>query len=269
MQLLRGKRILVMGLLDTRSTAWAIGQLATEHGAEVTYTVQSERFRNSLLRRSFKQDGLNVDDYQIRPCDVTKVDEVRELFFDSDGLVSQRLHGLVHSIGYANPKTCLGGSIFGAPSDDILYALNVSALSLITVLEFARQAMEPGGSVVTLTFDSQHAWPEYNWMGVCKSALEACVRMAARELGPQQIRVNALSAGPMQTIAASAIPGFAEIDSVWPERAPLSWDSAIDRSAVAGAALWLLSDLASKTTGHTLPVDGGFQIAAIPNPSKV
>ena len=252
--LLEGKRIVIMGLLDTRSIAWGIGQRAREEGAEVLYTVQSERFRDTLLRRSFRSEGLNVDDYRILPCDVTKDEEIAALMAQIEG----PLDGLVHSIGYANPKTCLAESMFEAPRADASYAFEVSAASLVFVAGAAREKFTRGGSIVAMTFDSQHVYPHYNWMGVCKAALEACSRYLARDLGPQGVRVNCISAGPQKTMAATHIPGFARMDEEWPSRAPIGWDSVEDRHAVADSAVYLLSDLARRVTGEVLYVDGGY-----------
>jgi enoyl-[acyl-carrier-protein] reductase (NADH) len=257
--LLQGKRILVMGLLDTRSFAWAIGSRADEEGAEVTYTVQNERFRDTLLRRSFRTEGLNVDDYRILPCDVTKDEEIAQLFEQ----IEAPLDGLVHSVAYANPKTCLAETMFEAPRADVLYALEVSAASLAFVAGAAREKFTRGGSIIALTFDSQHVYPNYNWMGVCKSALEACARYLARDLGPRGIRVNSLSAGPQKTMAATHIPGFARIAEEWPGRSPIGWDLDEDRKAVADSAAYLLSDLSTRVTGELLHVDGGFHSVGV------
>jgi meromycolic acid enoyl-[acyl-carrier-protein] reductase len=259
MMLLQGKRILVMGLLDTRSIAWAIGTRAAEEGAEVIYTVQNERFRDTLLRRAFRSEGLNVEDYRILPCDVTKDEEIKTLFDQIEG----PLDGLVHAIAYANPKTCLAESLFDAPREDVMFALEVSAASLAFVAGAAREKFTRGGSIVALTFDSQHAWPHYNWMGICKAALEASARYLARDLGPQGIRVNALSAGPMRTMAATHIPGFTSMESAWPERSPIGWNSVDDRHAVADAAIFLLSDLSRRMTAEIVYVDGGFRNVSI------
>jgi enoyl-[acyl-carrier protein] reductase I len=261
--LLKDKRILVMGLLDTRSVAWAIGQRAAAEGAAVTYTVQSERFRDVLLRRAFRSEGLNVDDYDIRCCDVTKDEEIAALF----GGFEAPLDGLVHSIGYANPKTCLADTMFEAPRADVLQALEISAASLVFVAAAAREKFTRGGSVIALTFDSQQVYPNYNWMGVCKAALEAAARYLARDLGPLGVRVNSLSAGPMRTMAATHIPGFALIEEGWPSRAPLGWDSAEAQTAVADSALYLLSDLSSRVTAELLHVDGGFNKVAVSKPA--
>ncbi len=258
--LLKDKRILVMGLLDTRSAAWAIGQKAAEQGAEVIYTVQNERFRDSILRRAFKQDGLSIEDYRILTCDVTKDEEITTLFEQIEG----PLDGLVHSIAYAKPATCLADTMFEAPRADVMYALEVSAASLAFVTNAARHKMTRGGSIIALSFESQQVFPNYNWMGVCKATLEACARYLARDLGPQGVRVNTISAGPMRTMAATHIPGFQAICDVWPPRAPIGWDLDNDRSAVGDAALWLLSDLSTRVTGELIHVDGGFHSTAAP-----
>lgn len=258
--LLQDKRLLVMGLLDTRSFAWTIGQHAAAAGAEVTYTVQNERFRDSLLRRAFKADGLDVDDYRILTCDVTRDEELQALFAG----LEVPLDGLVHSIAYANPRTCLQETLFDAPRADVMYALEVSAASLAFVAGAARERLAPGASLVAMSFDSRQVYPHYNWMGVCKAAMEACARYLARDLGPAGVRVNCISAGPQKTMAATHIPGFSQLDEAWPARAPLGWDSSEDRHAVADAALFLLSDLSRRVTGEVLYVDGGFHAMGLP-----
>ena len=258
--LLKDRRILVMGLLDTRSFAWAIGTRAAAEGAEVVYTVQNERFRDTLLRRSFRSEGLNVDDYTILPCDVTHDEEIQALFEQ----IPAPLDGLVHSIAYANPKTCLAETIMEAPRQDALFALEVSAASLVFVAAAAREKFTRGGSIVALTFDSEHVYPNYNWMGVCKAALEATARYLARDLGPQGVRVNSLSAGPQKTMAATHIPGFARISDEWPGRSPVGWDLLEGRHTVADSALYLLSDLSKGVTGELLHVDGGFHAVGVP-----
>jgi enoyl-[acyl-carrier protein] reductase I len=257
--LLKDKRLLVMGLLDTRSFAWAIGQRAVEHGAEVIYTVQNERFRDSLLRRAFKAEGLEVDNFDIRACDVTKDEELTALFETVEG----PLDGIVHSIAYANPRTCLQKTLFDAPRADVMQALEVSAASLAFVAGAAREKFTRGGSIVAMSFSSQQVFPHYNWMGICKAAMEASVRYLARDLGPQGVRVNTISAGPQKTMAATHIPGFNLMDQEWPPRAPIGWDSSEDRHAVADAAIYLLSDLSTRVTGEVLHVDGGFHAMAM------
>lgn len=262
--LLSGRRILVMGLLDNRSIAWTIGTAAAALGAQVIYTVQSERFLTSFLKRAFKSEGLDIDDYDIRVCDVTSDSEIAALF---DGLEAP-LHGLVHSVAFANPATCLAETLFEAPREDVLKAFEVSAASLVFVAGRAMKRMEAGASIVALTFDSLRTYPNYNWMGICKSALESAARYLARDLGPHGIRVNCVSSGPLRTMAATRIPGFEVMEGAWPGRAPLGWDSVEDRSAVADAACYLLSDLSRRTTGEVLRVDGGFHGVAVALPGQ-
>ena len=256
--LLDGKQILVMGLVNTNSLAWAIGQRATSLGAEVIYTVQSERHRDVFLRRSFQKEGLDVDAYRMIPCDVTKDEDMRQAFSDE----SLKLDGLVHCIGYARPDTCLADSMFEAPRQDVMAAFEISAASLAFVVGAARPRLKDGASIVTLTFSADRVFPTYNWMGVCKAALEATARYLARDLGPRGIRVNCLSAGPQKTLAASKIPGFVNIVNVWPLRAPLGWDMN-SRDLVADNAAYLLSDLSRGVTGEVLHVDGGFHCVGI------
>lgn len=243
-----------MGLLDTKSIAWAIGQRAKEFGAEVTYTVQNERFRDVLLRRSFQKEGLNIDDFNILPCDVSNDQEIAALFEK----ISKPIDGLVHSIAYANPKTCLTNNMFDATRQDVTQAFEISAASLALVLKAGQSRLSPGASVVALSFNTLTSFPGYDWMGVCKAALEALVRYVARDLGKRGIRANCISAGPLNTKAASSIPGFNSIRASWPSNSPLGWNADEDHGAVADATLFLLSDMARKITAEVIYVDGGF-----------
>jgi meromycolic acid enoyl-[acyl-carrier-protein] reductase len=251
--LLEGKRIMVMGLMDTASIAWAVGQRAASLGADVIYTVQNERFRDVFLRRSFQKENLNLDDYQIVPCDVASDEDLERTFGDE----SMRLDGLVHCIGYAKPDTCLAENLMSAPRKDVMYALEVSAASLAFAVGAARPRLREHASVVSFTFASDMVFPHYNWMGVCKAALEATARYLARDLGPSGIRVNCISAGPQDTRAATHIPAFGHMARVWPARVPLGWDVG-SRSWVADSAMYLLSDLSRGVTAEVLHVDGGF-----------
>lgn len=251
--LLQGKQIMVMGLMDTHSIAWAVGQRAASLGAEVIYTVQNERFRDSVLRRAFRTEGLNLEDYRIEPCDVSKDEDLERTFGDE----SLRLDGLIHCIGYAKPDTCLAENLFQAPRQDVLYAFEVSAASLAFAVGAARPRLNNPASVVALTFASDLVFPHYNWMGVCKSALEATARYLARDLGPSGVRVNCISAGPQDTKAGTHIPGFSNMASIWPPRAPLGWDVKA-RSWVADNVCYLLSDLSNGVTAEVIHVDGGF-----------
>lgn len=191
---------------------------------------------------------------------MTADDDIAKLFAQ----VKAPLDGLVHSIGYANPKTCLQETMFDAPRADIMMALEISAVSLALVAATAREKFIRGGSIVAMTFDSANVYPNYNWMGVCKAALEASARYLARDLGPLGVRVNSLSAGPQRTTAATNIPGFERIAEHWAPRSPVGWDLDNDREAVADSAVYLLSDLSRKVTGTVHYVDGGFHSVNLP-----
>jgi meromycolic acid enoyl-[acyl-carrier-protein] reductase len=171
-----------------------------------------------------------------------------------------RLHGLLHAIGFA-PPDCLGSGMFAAGWDDVSAALNVSAYSLKALLDvfmplLSAAGKDGGASVVALDFDATVAWPVYDWMGVAKAALESLSRYLAKELGPRGIRVNLVAAGPVRTMAAKSIPGFSAFEDTWAKRAPLGWD-VHDGSAVAKACVALFSDLFPMTTGEIVHVDGG------------
>lgn len=256
--LLEGKTVVVTGLIDTRSYSWTIGQRASQEGANVFYTVQSERFRDTLLRRSFSHAELKLDDYQILPWDINDQEQTDHFFDQIEGPV----HGLVHSIAYANPKTLLQETLFGAPREDVAAGFQVSAASLVYMAEAAQGKLVDGSSIIAMTFDPDRTYPNYSWMGIFKAGLEAAVRYLARDLGPE-VRVNALSAGPQRTLAATHIPGFEKIAEVWPGQSPLGWDLDEGRNLVAGSALYLLSDLSRGTSGEVLHVDGGFHSVAV------
>ena len=167
-----------------------------------------------------------------------------------------RVDGVVHAIAYGPPAT-LGDDFMGAQWDDVAVAVHVSAYSLKALADAFVPLMTEGGAFVGLDFDNRVAWPAYNWMGVAKSALQSVNRYLAKELGPQGIRSNLVAAGPVRTMAAKSIPGFAKFEDIWDERAPLGW--AIDDPVpVAKACVALLSDWFPATTGEIVHVDGGF-----------
>jgi enoyl-[acyl-carrier protein] reductase I len=167
------------------------------------------------------------------------------------------LDGVVHSIAYGNPETLLGGKFLDGPWEDVAQAVQVSAYSLKALAVATKPLMQSGGSIVGLTFDATTAWPAYDWMGVAKAALESTSRYLARDLGQDGIRCNLVSAGPLKTLAAKAIPGFEELESLWKDRAPLGWDEG-DHDPTARAVCALLSDFFPATTGEIVHVDGGF-----------
>lgn len=265
--LLARKRILVMGLIDTRSIAWAIGQAAEANGAEVVYTVQNERVRDSLLKRSLRQSGRSLEDLRLICCDVSEADQLDELMDPKHGT----FQGLVYSIAFADKKMgLLEGQLSDAPQSAVNEGFEISAAGFSQVIHRLRWTNEhvpptlaDGSSVIALTFDSQHTYPNYNWMGVYKAALEAAARYTARDLGSHGIRVNCISAGPLNTLSASGIDNFNAIGDVWPVRAPLGWDLEEGKELVANNAVCLLSDLTRGMTGEILHVDGGFHSVGI------
>ncbi len=249
--ILEGKRILVAGVTMDSSIGFATAKVAQEQGA----TVLISNFGRALgiTRRIAKR--LPVEP-AVLELDVTDddhlaglADQVRE---HVDGL-----DGVVHSIAYGNPETLLGGKFLDGPWSDVAQAVQVSAYSLMSLTQACRPLMSEGGSVVGMTFDATVAWPAYDWMGVAKAGLESCSRYLARDLGPAGIRVNLVSAGPLKTLAAKAIPGFEELESMWSGRAPLGWDNT-DHAPTAMAVCALLSDFFPATTGEIVHVDGGF-----------
>jgi len=248
----KGSTYVVMGLLNTDSIAYAAGKMISEMGGNVIYTVQSERMKRIFFDRSPDLTEEQKDAMRIEYCDVTVENEVRNLF-EKTGSVN----GVLHSIGFANPKTCLGDHIYTPAFEDVKQAFHISCASLATVSHFALEKMEKGGSIVTLSFESQVAFPFYNWMGVNKAALEALVRALAREYGREHVRVNAVSAGPLATKAAKSIPHFAHLAKTWRQMSPLPWDVVKDKQEVANSVVFLLGKYSKKITGQTIYVDGG------------
>jgi enoyl-[acyl-carrier protein] reductase I len=242
-----------MGLLNTDSIAYSAGKLIEDMGGKVIYTVQNERLKKIFFDRGCKDLSQEEKDaMDIRYCDVTIESEVRALF---DGI--DQVDGVLHAIAFANPKTCLGNNMYTSHYDDIKQGFHISCVSLATVAEFAQEKMPKGGSVVTLSFASELAFPYYNWMGVNKAALEALVRALAREYGREHVRVNAISAGPLATKAAKSIPHFAHLSRTWKKISPLPWDVVADKDEVANAAVFMLGNFSKKITGQTIYVDGG------------
>jgi enoyl-[acyl-carrier protein] reductase I len=251
MGILDGKRILVAGVTMDSSIGFATAKVAQEQGA----TVLISNFGRALgiTRRIAKR--LPVEP-PVLELDVTDdehlaglADQVRE---HVDGL-----DGVVHSIAYGNPETLLGGKFLDGPWEDVAQAVQVSAFSLKSLAVATKPLLSPGSSIVGLTFDATTAWPAYDWMGVAKAALENTSRYLARDLGPDRIRCNLVSAGPLRTLAAKAIPGFSDLEDLWTTRAPLGWDNA-DQEPTARAVVALLSDFFPATTGEIVHVDGGF-----------
>ncbi len=251
----KDKTYVVMGLLDSDSIAYAIGQTIEQWGGKVIYTVQNERMKRIFFDRSKKLSDGEKSKLDIRFCEVTDEAQVAQ-FFSTLGPIA----GLVHSIAFANPNTCLGEEFHTSAFDDLKQAFHISCVSLATVTKYAQPLMPNGGAIVALTFESRFAFPYYNWMGVNKAALEATVRALARRHGRDLVRINAVSSGPVITKAAKAIPHFAFISRVWRKTSPLPWDVYAEKEEVANAATFLVGNCSKKITGQVLHVDGGASI---------
>ena len=259
--LLEGKRLLITGVLTDDSIAWHVARIVQEEGAEIVATGFGRGMR--LTERSVRRLP--------EPCDVLELDindpaHVGALTADLTDRWG-KIDGALHAIAFA-PADALGGNFLNTPVESAQTAFVTSAFSYKTLAVALLPLMKKagGGSLVALNFDNTQAWPAYDWMGVAKSALESVTRYLARDLGPDGIRANAVSAGPLGTVAAKSIPGFDKFDEVWRERSPLVWD-ATDPEPVARMVAVLLSDWAPMTTGEIVHVDGGFHAVAAGNDS--
>src|SRR5919201_868293 len=261
MGILDAKRILVTGVLTRQSIAFAIAERCQREGAEILLT--SFGRARSITEMSAKRLNPAPD---ILELDVNKPDDIVAL---RDELTArwQRLDGFVHAIAFA-PEDALGGNFLNTPWESAMTAFRTSAFSLKEVAAGLLPVMqESGGSIVTLDFDnSSQAWPSYDWMGVSKAALESIVRYLARDLGPHGVRVNAVCAGPISTVAAKGVPGFKLVEDNWDRRAPLGWNSK-SADAVARTTAALLSDYFPATTGELVHADGGYHAIGAEAPS--
>ena len=249
--LLEDKRLVVTGVLTDSSIAFSVAKLAQEQGAEIVLTSFGRAHR--VTERAAKRLPERAD---VLELDVTDEGHLAALTEELERRWG-RVDGVVHAIGFA-PEACLGGDFMRAGWDDVATAMQVSAYSLKALAGAALPLMkDSGGSIVGLDFDARQAWPQYDWMGVAKAALESTARYLARDLGPLGVRVNLVCAGPLRTVAARGIPGFSQFEEVWTQRAPLGW-SVTDAEPVAKATVALLSDWFPATTGEMLHVDGGF-----------
>jgi enoyl-[acyl-carrier protein] reductase I len=246
------KNAVIFGLANKRSIAWAIAQKLQQAGWRLAITYQNERL--ALEAKDLIADLPGADGFM---CDVTQDDQLARLFVDLKEKYGV-LHGLVHSIGFA-PEADLKGDFVNTTREGFRIAHDISVYSLIAVSRGALPLMTSGGSIVTLTYyGAEKVVPRYNVMGVAKAALEATVRYLANDLGPKNIRVNAISAGPIKTLASRGISGFGDMLKVQAERAPLKRN--VDAAEVGATAAFLLSDASSGITGETLYVDCGYNI---------
>jgi enoyl-[acyl-carrier protein] reductase I len=256
--LLAGKRGLIMGVANERSLAWGIAAACAAQGAELAFS-----FQGDALERRVRPLAASVGADFLHPCDVGDDGSIDSMF----NAVATRWGGLdflVHAIGYAD-KAYLRGRYVDTPRAAFLQALDISCYSFAAVARRAEALMQPGGSMLTLTYlGAERVTPHYNVMGVAKAALEASVRYLATDLGPRQIRVNAISAGPIKTLAASGIGDFRYILRWNQYNSPLRRNTTIED--VGGAGVYLLSGLSSGVTGEVHHVDSGYHIVGMKNP---
>ena len=254
--MLDGKRLLITGVLTKGSIAYTVAERAQQDGAQVVLTGFGR------TRRMTERAAARLPD----PPDVLELDVNNPADFEA--LVTDlrsrwgSIDGALHAIAFA-PGDALGGNFMSAPPESAEVAFRTSAYSFKALAEALAPLMDDGGSLVGMDFDATVAWPIYDWMGVAKAALESVSRYLARDLGDNNVRVNLVSAGPVETPAAEGIPGFETLAGMWGKQAPLGWDTS-DPRPVADTVLFLLSDLARAITGEILHVDGGFHAMGAP-----
>ncbi|MBI2171588.1 MAG: enoyl-ACP reductase [Chloroflexi bacterium] len=251
---LEGKKGIIFGVANQRSIAWAIAQTLHQAGAELAFTYQGPRLKEGVARLV-----QPWGDAPLMECDVTQDGHISRVFEE----LRERFGSLsfvVHSVAFADREE-MAGNFYDTSRQGFHTAMEVSAYSLIPIAKHASDLMASGGSIITLTFTMQLVYPGYNIMGTAKAALEQEVRHLAAELGPRGVRVNALSSGPLDTLAARGLHRFVDLKHIHAERAPLKRN--ITHEEVAAAALFLLSDMASGITGAILPVDGGYHIMGV------
>ena len=248
--LMQGKRGLIMGLANDKSLAWGIAKKLREHGAELAFSYQGE-----ALAKRVRPLAASLDSDFLIECDVSDMAAL-DASFDQLKTRWPTIDFVVHAIGYSD-KNQLRGRYYDTTLDNFVMTMNISAYSLVAVTKRAVEMMPDGGSILTLTYyGAEKVVPHYNVMGVAKAALEASVKYLANDCGPQNVRVNAISAGPIKTLAASGIGDFRYILK-WNElNAPLRRNVTIED--VGGSALYFLSDLASGVTGEVHHVDAGY-----------
>ena len=251
--MLDGKTGIVFGVANKRSIAWAIAQAWAREGAKLAFTYQGERLKDNVteLTAAFGPDTL------LLPCDVTKDEDIANVF-KAVGEKFSKLNLLLHSVAYA-PKEALEGEFVNTSREAFRVAHDVSAYSLVALARGAAPLMTDGGSIVAMSYyGAEKVVPHYNVMGVAKAALEASTRYLAYDLGPKKIRVNCISAGPVNTLAARGIAGFSEMLKHYEAHAPLKRNVTPEELGATGA--FLASDGAAAITGQVLYVDAGYQI---------
>ncbi len=251
-ELLAGKNIIVMGVANDRSIAWAIAQSLAEQGARLAFTFESERVEGRVRKLA-----ETIPNSLILPCNVTvdeEIDKLADTLREEFGV----LHGLVHSIAFAKAED-LAGEFLDTSREGFALANDISVYSLVAVSKRLSPLMTEGGSIMTMTYmGAERVMRNYNVMGVAKAALESSVRYLANDLGPRNIRVNAISAGPIRTLAAKGISDFNSILKQVEEKAPLR--KTTETAEVGDTAMFLLSHLSRGITGEVIYVDGGYNI---------
>ncbi|MEO1997070.1 MAG: enoyl-ACP reductase [Planctomycetaceae bacterium] len=261
MGLFEGKTGLVFGIANDHSIAWAITQQLREQGAEIGFTHLPDKDpeRPRMERRLRKL----VDDFAklIMPCDVTSDAQLDQVFSAAADTFGQ-VDFVLHSIAYA-PMDDLKGPTIASSRDGFKLSMEISVYSLLAIANRARTLLKPGGSILTLTYlGGEKVIPGYNIMGVCKSALESSVKYLAHDLGPENIRINALSAGPLKTLSSSAVGDFSQMMNLYESFSPLRRNITADE--VGRTGMFLLSDLASGITGENVHVDAGYHVMGAP-----
>lgn len=248
---LSGRTYVVMGVANKRSIAWGIARALDQAGADIVFTYAGERFGKTVQGLADSLEG----NHSVLSCDVTQ-DEDIEKAFEQIGREAGTIHGIAHCVAFASREE-LEGEYLNTTRDGFLLAHNISSYSLTAVVKAARPLMTEGASVVTMTYlGGEQVVKNYNVMGVAKASLDASVKYLANDLGKENIRVNAISAGPIRTLSAKGIGGFNEVIKEMEDNAPLK--RTVTTEEVGSTALFLMSDLASGITGEILHVDGGY-----------
>jgi enoyl-[acyl-carrier protein] reductase I len=257
-ELMRGKKGLVMGVANHNSIAWGIASQLAAQGAEMAFTYQGES-----LERRVRPLAESIGVSTMIPADVTE-DASMDAAFAAIEKAFGTLDFVVHSIAFADKDQLKGSFVENTTREGFLTAMNISAFSFVDVARRASKLMPNGGSLVSMTYlGSERTIPNYNMMGVAKAALEASTRYIARDLGPQNIRCNAISAGAMRTLSLAGISGGRGMIAQGRSFSAMKQDTSME--GVAGCALWLLSDLGRSTTGEVVHVDAGFHMMGFPD----
>jgi enoyl-[acyl-carrier protein] reductase I len=258
--LLAGKKALVFGVANDHSIAWGIARAFHEHGAEVGFSSIE-----SLVERRVRPLAESIGSTFVEPCDVQDDEQIARVFSKWDETHGQ-LDILVHALAFARRED-LEGKFVDTSRDGFALALDISAYSLVAISRAASEIMPSGGSIMTLSYyGAEKVVANYNVMGVAKAALEASVRYLANDLGPAGVRVNAISAGPIRTLAASGVANFKKMYGMFRDITPLRRNISIED--VGGTAVYLASDLSAAVTGEVIYVDGGFNVLGVPTPDE-